>query len=294
MSIKSLIGLYYGNIVDNEDPLKMGRHKVRVFEVHGDPDNEQDKLLPWCRVISLGGGTPDTGSYIRYSIGATVLVGFEHGDFRRPIILGGAEKVKSKPLSEYKNPEAGINSWFQNNSKKQESPQEGEDHWQVVYKSVTGHTLMMKDSIGQESLKLIDRAGQVFEFKAPTKVSQASGNANQRGISDASLGTQLPYSSLENKASISVTDLAGQTIKMISGLNQERIEIRSKNRDGESQSILMEGANSEKYIKIESGNTEAVLNGKENTITIKAGSAIIVIDGNANSIKLNAGRIDLN
>lgn len=75
-------GLAIGVVTNNNDPDGMGRVKVKL------PALSDDVESWWARVLIVGAGA-DTGLYAMPQVNDEVLVGFEHGDVRRPFVLGG-------------------------------------------------------------------------------------------------------------------------------------------------------------------------------------------------------------
>jgi uncharacterized protein involved in type VI secretion and phage assembly len=80
-------GLVVGVITDNGD--KAGRVKVKYAGIGGEIES------PWARVVSLGGGAT-RGVVFQPEVGDEVLVGFERGDTRRPVVIGGLFSEKNK------------------------------------------------------------------------------------------------------------------------------------------------------------------------------------------------------
>lgn len=95
--------LTMGVVVDNDDPLQMGR--LRVFCPAHSHDPSKIHLIPWCVYISPFGGVINNSKYergggktssgaIAYGmwaipeLGANVLVGCIDGDLRRPFWIG--------------------------------------------------------------------------------------------------------------------------------------------------------------------------------------------------------------
>jgi uncharacterized protein involved in type VI secretion and phage assembly len=79
----TISGLMVGvvtNIDDSEG--KLGRVKVKFPTIGSDIESE------WARVVTLGGG-PKRGVVFQPEVNDEVLVGFEQGDTRRPVVLGG-------------------------------------------------------------------------------------------------------------------------------------------------------------------------------------------------------------
>jgi uncharacterized protein involved in type VI secretion and phage assembly len=79
-------GLVIGVITDNGD--KAGRVKVKYVGVGGEITS------PWARVVTLGGGK-QRGVLFQPEVDDEVLVGFENGDTRRPVVIGGLFSEKN-------------------------------------------------------------------------------------------------------------------------------------------------------------------------------------------------------
>lgn len=83
-------GVHTGLVSNVEDPLKLGRVRVSLASV-------ADKLdLDWARVVALGGG-PGRGIQWLPEVGDEVLVTFEDGDPRRPVVIGGLHSKSVPP-----------------------------------------------------------------------------------------------------------------------------------------------------------------------------------------------------
>jgi uncharacterized protein involved in type VI secretion and phage assembly len=113
-------GVVIGIVTNNKDPEGLSRIKVR-FPTLSDTDESW-----WARVAAIGAGAT-RGLSVLFEVNDEVLVAFEHGDVRRPIILGGLWSKKHKPF------EGG-----------QETDTEGvaSRYW----RSRTGHAVSMHDS----------------------------------------------------------------------------------------------------------------------------------------------------
>jgi uncharacterized protein involved in type VI secretion and phage assembly len=81
-------GLVVGVVTDANDPDNAGRVKVRYTGVQGTIES------PWARVVTLGAGQA-RGAVFQPEVADEVLVGFEHGDTRRPVVLGGLFSKKN-------------------------------------------------------------------------------------------------------------------------------------------------------------------------------------------------------
>lgn len=84
------LGLTIGIVTNNKDPDNVGRVRVKFPALS---DSEESW---WARVVTPGAGE-QTGLMFMPQIGDEVLVGFEHGDLRRPFVLGGVWGAKAKP-----------------------------------------------------------------------------------------------------------------------------------------------------------------------------------------------------
>lgn len=79
-----------GIVVDNKDPDKLARVKVRFPSLPG-PDT-----ATWAPMVSLGAGN-ERGWFFLPEIEDEVLVVFEHGDIRKPLVIGAMWNGKDTP-----------------------------------------------------------------------------------------------------------------------------------------------------------------------------------------------------
>lgn len=85
------LGEYYyeGTVIDNNDPKKLHRVKIRIPEIHGTSDQIPDSHLPWAihfRPTFLGGGTDLSLSSIP-RVGSKVTVQHLRGDIYQPVYM---------------------------------------------------------------------------------------------------------------------------------------------------------------------------------------------------------------
>jgi uncharacterized protein involved in type VI secretion and phage assembly len=80
-------GLLPGVVCDAKDPDGMGRVRLTF------PWLDKDFSSNWARVVQAGAG-PARGTVVLPEVGDEVLVGFEHGDFDAPYVLGGLHNGK--------------------------------------------------------------------------------------------------------------------------------------------------------------------------------------------------------
>ncbi len=81
-------GLVVAIVTDVNDPDKAGRVKVKYAGVGSEIGS------PWARIVTLGAGN-NRGVVFQPEVTDEVLVGFEHGDSRRPVVLGGLFSAKN-------------------------------------------------------------------------------------------------------------------------------------------------------------------------------------------------------
>ena len=84
------VGLVAGIVTNIQDPDATGKVKVKF------PSLSSADESAWARVVSLGAG-PDTGLEFLPEVNDEVIVGFEQGDLRYPVVLGGVWSTKNKP-----------------------------------------------------------------------------------------------------------------------------------------------------------------------------------------------------
>ena len=82
--------LVLGIVTNNNDPDGMGRVRVKF------PALDEKLEGWWARVVTLNAGS-ERGIYMLPEVGDEVVVAFEHGDPRRPLVLGGVFNGKAKP-----------------------------------------------------------------------------------------------------------------------------------------------------------------------------------------------------
>lgn len=82
--------LVVGVVTNNNDPDAMGRVRVKY------PSLSDSEESAWARIASVSAGK-ERGLMMLPQVDEEVIVGFEHGDTRRPIVLGSLFNGKDKP-----------------------------------------------------------------------------------------------------------------------------------------------------------------------------------------------------
>lgn len=159
-------GLVIGIVTNNNDQEHPGLVKVK-FPALGDQDESA-----WARLVSVGAGTT-RGFQVVPEVNDEVLVGFEHGDPRRPFVLGG---LWSPTIA----PPVAHDQVFDGDKVKQ---------WQI--KTRTGHTVTFLDEQATDdaSIKLLHAdTATMLEMKGasvklvsnrkPIEISDGSGKGS--------------------------------------------------------------------------------------------------------------------
>lgn len=178
-------GKYRSIVVDNQDPAKLGRLKLRVPSVLG-----ADVTTGWAMPCTPYGGKTSQGVLFIPDVGAGVWTEFEEGDLEFPIWVG---TYWSQPNGDSELPKPNKAKDGTEESAIQDPPTA------KIIKTAKGHTLQFEDADGAEMVLI--REGKLGHFIT----------MDQDGISiaDAS-GNKIKCT----KAGIKVTDANGNTIEM--------------------------------------------------------------------------------
>jgi uncharacterized protein involved in type VI secretion and phage assembly len=197
-------GKYRGIVVDNQDPVKLGRLKLNVPSVLG-----SDIVTGWATPCAPYGGAADTGFLFIPDAGAGVWVEFEEGDLEFPIWTGA---FWTQPNSDSELPKPNQGSDGSEESSVQDPPTS------KIIKTAKGHTLQFEDADGSEMILL--REGAKGHFLTM--------DANGITVTDAS-NNSIQMTS----GGITVTDANNNTIDMtsegitITDANNNAIEMSS-------------------------------------------------------------------
>ena len=138
-------GKYRGIVLDNQDPAKLGRLKLKVPSVLG-----SDVVTGWAMPCAPYGGAADQGFLFIPDVGAGVWTEFEEGDLEFPIWAG---TFWTQPNSETEIPKPNKPADGTEESSVQDPPTA------KIVKTAKGHTLQFEDADGAEMI-LIREGGQ--------------------------------------------------------------------------------------------------------------------------------------
>ena len=121
-------GIVIGIVTDLRDPENLGRVQVQFPHLSNQPSD-------WARLVAPMAGK-DRGTFFRPEKGDEVLVAFEHGEPRRPFILGALWSSVDTPPPDDGNAE--------------------KNNWRFI-KSRSGHIIRFDDTQGGEKIEIIDK-----------------------------------------------------------------------------------------------------------------------------------------
>jgi len=180
-------GKYRGIVVDNQDPVKLGRLKLNVPSVLG-----SDVVTGWATPCAPYGGAADVGFLFIPDVGAGVWAEFEEGDLEFPIWSGA---FWSQPNSTTEIPKPNQDSDGSEKSDVQDPPTS------KIIKTAKGHTLQFEDADGAEMILL--REGAKGHFLTMDANGITVTDANNNSIQFTSEG-------------ITITDAINNAIEMTS------------------------------------------------------------------------------
>src|SRR2546427_5608087 len=127
-------GKYRGTVVDNQDPAKLGRLKLKVPSVLG-----KDVVSGWALPCAPYGGVADQGVLFIPDVGAGVWAEFEEGDLEFPIWAG---TFWCQPNGDSELPKPNKAADGSEESSVQDPPTS------KIIKTAKGHTLQFEDADG--------------------------------------------------------------------------------------------------------------------------------------------------
>jgi uncharacterized protein involved in type VI secretion and phage assembly len=197
---KRYFGVAIAIVTDNVDPEKQGRVKVRF------PWYDDRTESGWCRVVYLNAG-PGHGFIAVPERDTEVLVAFEHGDMRRPYVLGALYNGVDAPPTDR-----------QQDSEKDEK----------LFQTHAGNRILLRDTAGDTLIEVETKGGQKLTLRD-------QGNSGGTAITaETSGGYTLALDEQARKATL--TTGSGQpTVELDAGANKITITT------GSGQSVTIDG-----------------------------------------------------
>lgn len=264
-SEKYISGKYRGIVEYNKDPMRLGRCKVRVPDIHGVSSPSLIELLPWSRPIQSNVCGEDSGTFIVPEVGSWVWVEFEGDDKNHPLYSGGFHGVvrteNEVPLESLE----GMQEEISPVGTKIYRP----TSW-TLFKSSRGTTIGGQEEEGSESFWIIDRVGQVFKTVMPMK--KGTGKRKKRNMLR---DEKYDYDqTLTGKVVTIFKAFGGGFLQVVSEKFKETISIVSKDRSGRK--------NAELSLRSHSSNVESIVLAHDsdtgNVVYLKANASLGTID----------------
>jgi uncharacterized protein involved in type VI secretion and phage assembly len=178
-----------GVVTNVADPESLGRVRLRF------PWLDDAYETGWVRVLQLGAGA-DRGLQLLPEVQDEVLVAFEHGDVRRPYVLGGLYNGVDNP------PHA-------------DAVDQGGAVVRRVWRSRTGHEITLNDESGAEAISLTTGGAEVSVV-----LSAADGTLTISTEGDVSVEAK-GAAQVSSQGDLTITTQGSGTIKASSGLTIE-------------------------------------------------------------------------
>lgn len=163
-----LNAFYRAIVVNNKDPLLLGRVQVRIPSIHGTSNTRIQtpaQALPWAFPGTWSCTGNDMGQYLVPEEGTVVFVTFESKDATKPIYFGGVSSQIGNTTKYIMNP-SDVNKGESYKVNTNDYPEGlSSIHNKMLFKSVKGSEIVTSDSDGDEFLYLIDASGQSIEME---------------------------------------------------------------------------------------------------------------------------------
>jgi phage protein D len=207
-TIKHVPGVVVGLVSNNQDPLGVGRIRVKFPWLS---DSDESAWAPMATPMTGNG----RGFQYTPEIDDEVLVAFEHGDINRPYVIGCLwNGVDIPPLS----PSDAVGGNGVVNKR--------------IIKSRSGHIILLDDTQGTETISIIDKTGSnmivihsqdnSMEIKVQGNLTiEAQGSVKISGMAGVEVSSQATMSikgtagtTIEGTAMLTLKDGAGAEIDM--------------------------------------------------------------------------------
>lgn len=169
---------FVGSIINIQDPLELGRVKVRIIGVHGDIASDR---LPWaqCVVPITQGGTNGLGNNLGIQVGARVFGIFMDGkNSQLPLVMGSLPKfedtVDSPATNDSQVTNKSTNSLATGTNTITKTPDtvtsEPDSPYAAVYphnkvaQTTSGHVIEIDDTPDAERIHIFHKSGTFIEM----------------------------------------------------------------------------------------------------------------------------------
>lgn len=264
--LKNDYPLMRGEVVANDDPLMIGRVRVRIHCIHGIKGNGmKDEDLPWAYPCFFD-TSYNSGSFIVPEVKTTIWVMFEDGDINKPVYVGG---VYGKGVSSQKcvGNTGDSDVRYQQLGKSEVPSEVGTVNDKVIYKSPKGAIVIVRESKGYESIIIEDQLGQSITLSSPFKrdadISRLE-NIDKFNLLDEQAEIEIRTI---NDSLVSIKSSKEETELRMSLLGTKNVIMEASTKDGTNIAITRDNTSvvMGEIIKVKTENEEAELgNGKIN------------------------------
>ena len=183
-------GKYRGFVVDNADPEKLGRLKVRVPSVLG-----AEVVTGWALPCTPYGGNMNQGFLFIPEVGAGVWTEFEEGDLEFPIWVG---TFWSKPGGKSELPKL-CKSDGSDESNVQDPPTG------KIIKTLKGHTIQFEDKDGEEMVTIVEAENNNVITMNKDGICIRDGAGNEIKLDEQGINCKDSYNNVINLQSSGIT-----------------------------------------------------------------------------------------
>jgi uncharacterized protein involved in type VI secretion and phage assembly len=243
--VNRIYGVVTAVVIDNKDPEGLYRVKVKFPWVkestgkYSDAPDTEDFPSPWARIATMMAG-PDRGAFWLPEVDDEVLVCFEHGDVRRPFVIGTLWNPVDKAVHDNKsqNGKNDFRTFFSRSGHVLQFQDGGDGGERIIlqtkigtgnaakgHKSRDGHFIVLDHSNGAEKIEIYDRKQENYVLidstNAKIEVKSAKGDITL----SAPQGTiKLECKQLETSSSSTTTVKSTSALKI---QGQSTAEIQS-------------------------------------------------------------------
>jgi uncharacterized protein involved in type VI secretion and phage assembly len=180
-------GVVVGIVTNNKDTAHQGRVKLKF------PWYDNATETDWCRVACINAG-PQHGFFAIPEEQTEVVVAFEHGDMRRPYVLGALFNGVDAPPTD-----------------RREDNQKDEK----LFQTHQGHRLLLRDTVGDTLIEFESKTGQTLTLRDQGQSGSAA------IVAKTSQGHRLELDDGSRKVTLKST--SGHTLELDDASNQVKL-----------------------------------------------------------------------
>jgi len=168
-----LFGVYVGRVIDIVDPGGLGRVRVSIPSL-SEPGHLSET---WARLATLFAGN-DRGSWFIPEADDEVVVAFEHGDLRYPIVVGSLWNDKDRPPASVDPAGTNERKVIRSREGLQISLVDQKDHAYLVLETPDGQKITLRDGPG--SIEVADSNGNSVKLESSGVTIEAAAKVTIR------------------------------------------------------------------------------------------------------------------